>query len=73
MADKKIKFEEAMKELEEIITLFENGEIDLDMSIKKFKRGNELIKICESRLDEAENKLYKIINKDEVEEISENE
>ena len=39
----KEKFEDKMKELEEIIQELENGEIDLDSSIEKYTRAMKLV------------------------------
>ena len=73
MAKKNKKFEEALKELEEIVEEFENKEVDLDTSIKKFKKGTELLKYCESILNEAEGKIYALLEKERLQEISEDE
>jgi exodeoxyribonuclease VII small subunit len=42
MAAKKLTFEEAMKRLEEIVSLLENGEADLESSLKLFAEGSAL-------------------------------
>jgi exodeoxyribonuclease VII small subunit len=61
---KKINFEDALSELEEITQSLESGELSLEDSIKAFTRGVELKKICEDRLSEAE-KQIKILEKGE--------
>ncbi|PLX18359.1 MAG: exodeoxyribonuclease VII small subunit [Candidatus Muiribacterium halophilum] len=73
MAKKNKKFEEALKELEEIVEEFENKEVDLDTSIKKFKKCTELLKYCESILNEAEGKIYALLEKERLQEIDEDE
>ena len=50
---KEIKFEEALEKLAEINEKLESEEIFLDDSIKLFKEGNELSKLCQKKLDEA--------------------
>ena len=47
--EKKIKFEDKMKELESLINELENGEIDLDDSIEKYTKAMKLIKECDRR------------------------
>ena len=61
--DKNISYEQASKELQEIINKIELGEISIDESIKLFERGQELIQICYSALDKAKGKLTEIKEK----------
>ena len=41
MAEKKPSFEVALKNLEEIVSKMEEGELSLDQSLKKFEEGIE--------------------------------
>lgn len=50
-------FESALKRLEEIVNNMENGEIALNDSIKALEEGNELVKFCLNKLDDAEKKI----------------
>ena len=45
-----IKFEEKLKELEQIINELENGEIDLEDSIVKYTRAMNLVNDCDKKL-----------------------
>ena len=54
---KKISFEEALKELEEIAEGLERGQMTLEESIQSYEKGMELKKICSERLKEAEGKI----------------
>lgn len=56
-----ISFEQAVKELEEIVRKLESGQVDLESAIKDYERGNELRKICEKKLNEAKLKVENII------------
>lgn len=49
-----ISFEDALKELEEIINEIENNEPALSIMIKKYTRGIELSKKCLNELQSAE-------------------
>ena len=61
MADlSKMSFEDALKELEEIVRKIETGEINLDEAIKAYERGSALKKHCDSKLKEAQEKVSKI-------------
>mgnify|MGYP003393598532 CR=1 FL=1 len=52
-----IKFESAVKRLEEIVNKLEAGDLSLDDSIKLFEEGIRLYQVCIKRLDEAEKKV----------------
>ena len=53
-------FEEAMKELEEIVRDLESGQAKLDDAVKAYERGAVLKKHCESKLADARMKVEKI-------------
>lgn len=66
-----IKFEEAIKKLEDIAKELESGELGLDESVDKFEEGMKLSKICTKMLNEAEKRINILINNDgEIEEES---
>jgi exodeoxyribonuclease VII small subunit len=50
-------FEEALKELEQILGEIERGEIGLEESLAKYERGNFLIQHCQGILDGAEKQI----------------
>ncbi len=60
---KKLKFEEAMKELEEIVRKLEQDNQSLDESITAWTRAMALRKHCENLLSEAKLKVEKLIPK----------
>jgi len=47
------KFEDLLKELNEIVTELEKGELTLEDSIKKYQRGIELSNLCKEKLLKA--------------------
>ena len=59
MSEKKTTktFEGAMSRLEEIVRALEGGNVPLDDSLAMFEEGISLIRICNSRLDSAEQKV----------------
>lgn len=59
-----ITFEEAMKKLESIVETLGEGNLSLDESLKMFEEGMELYKFCNKKLDEAEYKVEKLIEKE---------
>ena len=56
------KFEDKVKELEEIITVLENGDVSLDESIKKYTEAMKLVKECDDELKTVEDKISKIVS-----------
>jgi len=58
---KEIKFEEKIKELETLINELESGEIDLDTSIEKYTAAMKLVKECDEKLKNVEEKVNKIV------------
>lgn len=48
-----MKFEELLKELEQIVKELESGNLTLDESIKKYQKGIELSNECKKMLEEA--------------------
>lgn len=62
MATKKISFEQALEELNSIVTRLESGEPGLEESLELFKSGIELTGKCNKLLDEAEQKIKVIEN-----------
>ncbi len=55
-----MSFEEAMKELEQVVSQLERGDVALDASIALYERGAELKKRCETKLKEAEEKVAQL-------------
>lgn len=66
-----VKFEDKIKELEDIVNELESGEIDLDSSIEKYTKAMKLVKECDSKLKNIEEQVNKILNENgELEDFS---
>lgn len=62
-----ISFEDAMKELEQIASQLEKGDLNLDQSVAKFEEGMKLSKACNKILEDAEKRISILIkNEDDV-------
>jgi exodeoxyribonuclease VII small subunit len=61
----KMKFEEAMKRLEDIVKSLESGDLALEDSIGSFEEGMKLINLCSKRLEEAEQKVNMLVKGDD--------
>lgn len=55
-----LSFEEALRELEQVVGQLERGEVPLDQSIALYERGAALKARCETKLKEAEEKVAKL-------------
>ena len=58
---KEKKFEEQIKELEEIINELETGEVDLDLSIEKYTKAMNLVKSCDEKLKKIDEQVSKLV------------
>lgn len=57
MSNKELTFEAAMSTLEETISKMEIGSLTLDESIEEFEKALGLIKLCESKLSAAKERV----------------
>ena len=64
-----MKFEEAMKELEETVKKLENVDTTLDEAMDLFEKGVGLTKTCRKLLSEAQLKVTKLVGGSEKEEV----
>ncbi|MGZ4960622.1 MAG: exodeoxyribonuclease VII small subunit [Methylomonas sp.] len=56
-------FEDAMEELEKLVEQMEQGDISLEESLKAFERGIKLTRTCQQALQEAEQKVQILLEK----------
>ena len=62
MADpKNMKFEDAMQQLEGLVTQLEKGDMSLDDALSAFEKGVQLHDQCQKKLREAELRVEKVI------------
>ena len=64
-----VDFESALKELENLVSKMEDGELSLDDSLKAFERGIELTRSCQSCLEKAELRIQMLTENDVLKEI----
>lgn len=55
-----LSFEDALRELEQIVQQLERGQVRLDEAVSAYERGSLLKRHCEQRLAEARAKVEKI-------------
>ena len=56
-----IKFEEAVRQLEQIVTRLEDGELNIDELSGELKKARKLITLCKQRLTKTDEEIQKIL------------
>ncbi len=52
-----LRFSEALAELEDIVAGLESGQLDLEDSLLRYERGVSLLRACQRKLAEAEQRV----------------
>lgn len=50
-------FEEAMSELQQLVTQMEAGELPLEASVTAYRRGAELVRFCSAQLERVDQQV----------------
>ena len=58
--ESKLTFEAALGKLESIVETMESGDVPLADLLAKFEEGSKLLKVCETRLKDAELKIEQL-------------
>lgn len=61
-----LDFEDALTQLENIVSQIENDEIKLDDALKQYQTGMGLIKFCQDKLKNVEQKIKILDNADDT-------
>ena len=56
-----IKYEEAIRQIEDIVERLENDEMDIDSLGTELKKAQKLIKLCKDKLTKTEEEVKKIL------------
>jgi exodeoxyribonuclease VII small subunit len=56
-----MSFEDALAELEGIVRRLEGGQVKLDDAIQSYERGAQLKRHCERKLNEAQQRVDRIV------------
>ena len=56
-----LSFEESLEQLEDIVNKLEKGDVPLDDAIDEFNNAMQLVKICNEKLNKAEESIAKIV------------
>ena len=61
MAEKKMSCEQSVDRLQEIVAALEKGDAPLADSLKLFEEGTKLVSSCTAMLEQAEQKVVKLV------------
>ncbi|MCH3994210.1 MAG: exodeoxyribonuclease VII small subunit [Prevotella sp.] len=59
-----IKYEEAVRQLEEIVNKMENDELDIDSLTDQLEKARKLIKLCKDKLTKTDKDIHQILEED---------
>ena len=58
------KYEEAVRQLEDIVEKMESDELDVDSMSENLKKAQKLIKLCKDKLTKTDDEINKILETD---------
>ncbi len=61
-----MKFDEAMKRIEEIVNDLEKGELPLEQALERFEEAIRLAKVCQAKLEDARERISKLVREGEA-------
>ena len=56
-----VRYEEALKRLEKLVTELDRSELDLETRLKKFEEGTKLVRVLAKKLDQAKKKVELLV------------
>ena len=62
MSKTEISYQDAVREIEEIISKIESGELNVDQLTDKVKRASLLLEICRKKLKTVDEEISRIID-----------
>jgi exodeoxyribonuclease VII small subunit len=64
---KRASFESQLSQLEQIVQSLEKGQLPLEDALKQFEQGIKLTRLCQKNLQEAQEKMEKLLNSYDIE------
>ena len=65
-----LDFETTLTQLEAIVTRLENGDLPLEKALKEFENGVQLAKLGQERLQQAEQRIQILLQKNATAELT---
>lgn len=64
MEKKEMKYEEALRQLEDIVEKMENDELDIDQLSDQLKKAKKLVKLCKDKLTKTDAEISKLLSEE---------
>jgi len=62
MAKKEKSYNDAIRELQDILEKIESGDLDVDVLTEEIKRASALLKFCKDKLYKADEEIKKVLD-----------
>ena len=59
-----MKYEEALRQLEDIVEKTENDELDIDQLSDQLKKAKKLVKLCKDKLTKTDAEIRKLLSEE---------
>lgn len=59
-----MKYEEALRQLEDIVEKMENDELDIDQLSDQLKKAKKLVKLCKDKLTKTDAEIRKLLSEE---------
>ena len=60
MTETELKYEDALRQIEQIVEKLENNELDIDTMGEQLKTAQKLIRLCKDKLTKTDDEIKKI-------------
>lgn len=65
MAKQSISYEDALRELDQIVTAVERGDLEIDQLTTQLKRAQTLLALCKVQLQQVKTDVQKILDNEQ--------
>lgn len=63
MTETELKYEDALRQIEQIVEKLENNELDIDTMGEQLKTAQKLIRLCKDKLTKTDDEIKKILER----------
>ena len=64
MEKKEMKYEEALRQLDDLVEKMENDELDIDQLSDQLKKAKKLVKLCKDKLTKTDAEIRKLLSEE---------
>ena len=63
MTETELKYEDGLRQIEQIVEKLENNELDIDTMGEQLKTAQKLIRLCKDKLTKTDDEIKKILER----------